>query len=197
MVEDRKGLSALVGDLMCHQEVRARFNRNPLAVAKDYKLNAVAKAALFRMEPAEIVRAIFEELSAYNLEELEFPRAGPEFWPLPGDPDAQYPSPMLFAFRFAPRSATIADGDFELYVYGQSFMPQDTKVEVYKAGGAGPLVVQNPRTSGTFRCSVVQATVTPPAVAGNYEVWVTSPATPHAPIGTNTVRVSTKVLRFT
>lgn len=201
----RTGLVSLIDDLMQDRDVRTRFNRAPARIAQEYGLTPVELAALFRMTPADIAKAVGVALSAYQLNEAEFPRDSPEFFPIPGEPDPQYPSPIPHAFRFLP--TTIArpvpppppHTSFELRVLGQSFMPGDTTIDLVPSGGGASLVVSDPRSFGTFRCCGVRAFVEYPAAAGSFEVWVLSPATARPPTfpTSNRFRATNTVLTIT
>lgn len=205
MSKDRKGLVSLIDDLMQDREVLARFNRNPRKVAKDYDLGSIQKAALFRMDPDGIGRAISLDLATHAaaMDPSEWPREGPDYYPLPGDPEPAYPTPTPAAFRFLPTTIALPSPagpppiptTFELSVFGQSFMHGNTRIEIRPVGGGANLAVSEFKMFGTFRCSGVKGLVTFPPATGldqTFDVFVLSPATPQLPLfpTANELRVS-------
>lgn len=182
------GLLELIHDLTHDSDVRKRFNTNPDHVAvKEYGLDSLALGALYTMNPGKIADAIGSQLAAYDYMFMdgEFASCGHLHQPPPTPPgggggmaQAQYPAPTPEIFRIAPSKWSLADGDFELCIYGQSFSP-DARIDLIPTAGGANLTVTGGKVFGTFRCAEAYGVVAP--AKGTYDVMVVNAPTSPTP----------------
>lgn len=179
-------LLGLVADLYRFKDVRREFNTDPEAVIKKYDLTDAEKKTLYTMRLADVSEAVKQEILDVNFDFLkgEFPRTGEMFYAELDETSTEYPAPTPEIFRVRPKTAKVADGKFELNVFGQSFS-RDAQVRLRPKDNVGPvLVVKGHKVFGTFRCSHARGVVTP-GVAKIYVVQIQnspSAGSPPAPI---------------
>jgi hypothetical protein len=177
-------LSRIVADLMSERDLRQDFNRRPLAVMRDYNLNAQERRVLYTMDPPTIANHVASPLDtqvqSFQIPQDEFRPEDENCLPYAHVGQPQYPAPTPAVFRVTPRVIESADkmnGLFELVVHGQSFSRNpNALIRLVDTNGTAT-DGQAPFVFGTMRCSRIRCVFG--VAAGTYEVRVfNSPGTP-------------------
>lgn len=174
-------LLSLVAELTTKRELRDRFNREPMAVLKEFGLDQAGDdqmAVFLTMNVNKIADKLKQLVGQLEVRPGEFLPTSEDFFTEDGGTVPQYPSPKPGVFRFRPRKVKGGKGKFEFVVYGQSLV--NVKLELKRQSDAATANLDQVHLFGTFRGSVLRTLATPPGAevtftAGDkYQVIVTN-----------------------
>jgi hypothetical protein len=164
-------LLKLVAGLLARNDLRHRFNQDPMAVITEFGLTTAERGILFSMDTKDIGKAVAKQFEQFEKEvreaepdETEFPPCSEDYKPELSAGRTEYPSPTPAVYRIRPRKVLKSDiasagEQVELIITGRSFCRDPlpyAKIRRMQDGVTWNLA--DVQLFGTFRCSRLRAT---------------------------------------